>query len=314
MALLVLGGLFMMRMPGRSHRGPLPALTAQESALAQRLRAHVEQLAGVVGERNVRRPDRLEAAARYIEDVWRRLGYEPRRQNHEVAGSAVSNVEVSLRGGEEIVVVGAHYDSVPGCPAANDNASGVAAMLEIARLLRGRRSARAVRFVAFVNEEPPFFQTPDMGSLVYARRARERGEKIAGMLSLETIGCYSDADGSQRYPFPFSLFYPGTGDFIAFVGNLGSRSLVRRCIASFRSHTRFPSEGAAVPGWIPGVGWSDHWSFWKAGYPAVMITDTAPFRYAHYHAPSDTPDRLDYERMARVTAGVARVVTEIAGS
>jgi Zn-dependent M28 family amino/carboxypeptidase len=213
---------------------------------------------------------------------------------------------------EEIVVVGAHYDSVLSCPGANDNASGVAAVLEIARLLAEEKLSRTVRLVAFVNEEPPFFRSDYMGSRVYATRSRQRGDQIVAMFAIETIGYYSDQAGSQCYPFPLGFFYPHTGNFIAFVGNLSSRNLVQQAIASFRKHTAFPSEGAAVPVWIPGIDWSDHWSFWKEKYPALMITDTALFRYKYYHKPEDTPDKIDYDRMARVVAGIARVVAEIA--
>jgi Zn-dependent M28 family amino/carboxypeptidase len=183
----------------------------------------------------------------------------------------------------------------------------------MARLLGSQRLARTVRLVAFVNEEPPFFLTGDMGSRFYARRSRERSEKIVAMFSLETIGYYSDAKGSQHYPFPFSLFYPNTANFIGFVSNISSRDLVRQSIASFRQHTAFPSQGAAAPGWMTGIGWSDHWSFWREGYPAIMVTDTALFRYAHYHTPEDTPDKIDYARTARVILGLARVIAELAG-
>ena len=212
----------------------------------------------------------------------------------------------------EIIIVGAHYDSVPDCPAANDNGTGVAALLEIARLLAGQRYARSVRLVAFANEEPPFFYTEAMGSAVYAARARRRGERIEAMLALETLGWYTDQPGSQRYPFPFSLFYPDRGNFVGFVGNLPARGLVRRALAAFRASTPFPSEGVAAPGGMEGVHWSDHWSFWQAGYPAIMITDTALFRYPHYHAATDTPERLDYPSLARVTLGLAEVVAALA--
>jgi hypothetical protein len=134
------------------------------------------------------------------------------------------------------------------------------------------------------------------------------------MISLETMGYYSDAAGSQHYPFPFSLFYPNTANFIGFIGNISSRSLVRQAISIFRRHTAFPSEGAALPGWIPGTNWSDHWAFWKEGYPAFMVTDTALFRYKYYHTEEDTPDKLDCDRMARVVSGITRVVTEFAGN
>ena len=189
----------------------------------------------------------------------------------------------------EIVIVGGHYDSVAGCPGANDNASGTAAVLALARLFATSAPARTLRFAAFTNEEPPHFQTDAMGSRVCALNCRARSENVVAMLSLETIGFYSDAEGSQSYPPPFSLFYPSKGNFIAFVGNVGSRGLVRRAIRTFRERTPFPSEGAALPGFVPGVGWSDHWSFWREGYQAIMVTDTAPFRYPHYHTARPTP-------------------------
>ena len=158
-----------------------------------------------------------------------------------------------------------------------------------------------------MNEEPPFFKTDEMGSRVYARRSKERGENIVAMFSLETIGYYSDRPRSQRYPFPLNLFYPKRGDFIAFVANLASRALLHETISAFRASARFPSEGVAAPAFVPGIDWSDQWSFWRHGIPALMITDTAPYRYPHYHLRSDTPDKVDYERLAVVVAGLERM-------
>ena len=151
-----------------------------------------------------------------------------------------------------------------------------------------------------------------MGSRVYASRSRRLDENIVGMLSLETMGYYSEVPDSQRYPFPFGFFYPQTANFIGFVGNIGSRRLVRLCLAAFRRATQFPSEGTAAPAWVTGIGWSDHWSFWREGYRAIMITDTAFFRYDYYHTRADTPEKLDYERLARVTNGLAQVIAELA--
>jgi Zn-dependent M28 family amino/carboxypeptidase len=306
----------MFGMPGRSHRGPLPALTEAERVLQDRLRGHVEEFAGRIGERSLRRPRALEAAARYVEEALSAAGLEPRPEPFTVNGEAVRNVVAETRGGAdaEIVLLGAHYDTVAGCPGADDNATGVAALIEIARACAGRPLPRAVRFVGFVNEEPPFFQTAAMGSLRHARAARERRERIVAMLSLETIGYYADIAGSQEYPFPLGTFYPDRGDFLAFVGNLRSARLVRRAVASFRRHAAFPSEGLAAPEFLPGVGWSDQWAFWQAGYPAAMVTDTAPFRYPHYHLASDTADRIDGERLARVVAGLGRVTLDLAGA
>lgn len=211
----------------------------------------------------------------------------------------------------EIVVIGAHYDTVYDCPGADDNSSGAAALLELARLLRSAHPARTLRFVAFVNEEPPWFQTDDMGSLVYAQQARKLNENIVAAVSLETIGMYSDAEGSQQYPAGFGLFYPSKGNFITFIGNVSSRRLVREAIGAFRETTKFPSEGAAVPAALPGVSWSDQWSFWNQGYPGIMVTDTAPFRNENYHRPGDKPETLDYERMARVVRGLEKVVIKL---
>ncbi|HET7747255.1 MAG TPA: M28 family peptidase, partial [Vicinamibacteria bacterium] len=305
----------MIRMPGRSHRGPLPPLEPQDQAVRDRLRAHVEHLAGRIGERNVWAPRELEAAAVYVEEQLGAAGDPVERHEFSAEGARVRNVVAERRGSDPaaIVVVGAHYDSVLGSPGANDNASGVAALLEIARLLRGRPLRSTVHFAGFVNEEPPFFLSDEMGSLQYARRCRSRGETVAAMLSLETIGRYFEAEGSQRYPFPLSALYPSTADFIAFVGDLRSRPLLRRVIGRFRAAARFPSEGAALPEAVPGVGWSDHWSFWQNGYPAVLVTDTAPYRDPAYHTADDRPANVDYDRLARVTRGLAEVVADLAG-
>jgi hypothetical protein len=307
----------MVNMPGRSHSGPPPPLTVEEEEILRRLEKHVSILAGEMGERNLWHYEALLATAEYIEKTLEELNFDVVSQVYEVEGKKVRNLGTeiagSLRSGR-IVLVGAHYDSVLGSPGANDNASGVAALLEIARLLAGKAFPDTVRLTAFVNEEPPFFQTERMGSWVYARAARKRGDNITAALSLETVGFYSDEPGSQAYPPPFSLAYPDRGNFIGFVGNLSSGGLVRRCVASFRGGTPFPSEGIAAPSSLPGVGWSDHWAFWQEGFPGVMVTDTAPYRYPHYHEKTDTPDRLDYGSMARVVAGLARVVEDLAGS
>ncbi|MHC5024943.1 MAG: M28 family peptidase, partial [Planctomycetota bacterium] len=227
--------VMMIRMPGTSHRGPLPPLTAEQAALADELRQDVEAIAGDIGPRHVFSPRELADAASYLQTALRDAGYAVERQTFDVSDVACANLVVEVAGAaaaDEIVVVGAHYDTVEGSPGANDNTSGVAATLALARRFAGTAPDRTLRFVLFVNEEPPFFQTADMGSVRYARRCRDRGERVVGMLSLETIGCYSDEPGSQRYPFPMGLVYPSTGNFIGFVGNVGSRRLVRRCVGT----------------------------------------------------------------------------------
>jgi Zn-dependent M28 family amino/carboxypeptidase len=289
---------------------------ASRAQAASRLRAHVEMLAGTIGERNLWRYGALEQAAQYISAQLAATGYAPRRQTYEIAKLPVSNIEASLEGTAralEIVVVGAHYDSVSGCPGANDNGTGVAAVLELAQRLSGRPQPRTIRFVAFVNEEPPFFQTRDMGSAVYATAAKARGDRIVGMLSLETMGYYSDETGSQQYPAPMAAVYPDTGNFIGLVANVGSARLLLKARRAFRRRTAFPLQSAAAPASLPGVGWSDHWAFWQAGYPAMMVTDTAPFRYPWYHTPDDTPDKIDYDKLALVLDGLEGVIESISG-
>lgn len=302
---------YMILLPGKSFTGPLPPLTAEEADSAARLKTHVTAVA--TREHNMFTPEALEEAARYIESQLASFGYTVQTQPYTVNGATVRNIEAELRGAtEELIVIGAHYDSVSGSPGANDNGSGVAATLELARRFASQRFERTLRFVLFVNEEPPFFLTGDMGSRHYAARSQTRGERIAAMFSLETIGYYSDAPRSQHYPPPLAMLYPDTANFIAFVSNIGSRALLRDAIGAFRRHAKFPSEGVAAPAVIPGVDWSDHASFWDAGYPGLMITDTAPYRYPHYHLASDTPDKVDYERLARVASGLAAMLSDLA--
>jgi Zn-dependent M28 family amino/carboxypeptidase len=279
------------------------------------LHAHVQTLAAAIGERNVWRPAALERAADYIKATLKDWGYDVNAQNFRAYGEDVRNLDSELRGRTtpgEIVVVGAHYDSVRGCPGANDNASGVAAMLELARRFQGRRLVRTLRFVAFVNEEPPFFMSEGMGSVLYAKAARARGDEIVGMMSLETIGYYSDEKGSQQYPGGLDAGYPDRGNFIGFVANEASAHLLDRARDAFQTHSPFPIQAAAAPADLPGVGWSDHWGFWQAGYRAFMVTDTAPFRYPWYHTPGDTPDKLDYQRFGQVVDGLEHVVAALA--
>ena len=300
-------------MPGRNN-SHAAKLNEAETALRAELVADVQKLAGEIGERNLNRYPQLLAAADFIEGSLAGAGLTPRRVSFELRGRACHNIEAEIRGtSPEIFVIGAHYDSVLGCPGANDNGSGVAALLALARRFAGKPAGKTLRFVAFVNEEPPYFQTEEMGSLVYAKRCKERGDRITAMISLETIGYFSDAAGSQKYPSPgLGLFYPSKGNFIGFVGNTGSRSLLRATVAAFRKTEKLPSQGAALPAAIPGVGWSDHWAFWQCGYPAIMITDTAPFRYPHYHEATDTPDKLNYDRFALVVSGMEKTIAELA--
>ena len=303
-----------IEMPGESYRGPLPELTAAQRTLRDQLKSDLTRLAGVIGERNVRHPENYAAAALFLEKSLGEMGLEVERQEYRAGGQTCVNLAATVAGGDradQIVVVGAHYDSLSGTPGANDNGTGVVATLALARMFAGQKPARTLRLVFFANEESPYFQTSQMGSLVYAKACRAKDENIVAMLSLETIGYYSDEKNSQQYPAPLRAAYPSTGNFIAFVGNTESKELVTRSIGVFRKQAKFPSEGGAVPGNIDGIGWSDHWAFWQVNYPAIMVTDTAPFRYPHYHQPSDTIDKIDYNSMARVVSGLEAVVADL---
>jgi len=301
--------------PGFARPGPDSRRESEIAALQARLMEHVHVLGGEIGERHLGRPQALQAASDYMRDVWTRQGWSVSAERFEVGGQAVANLTVEQRGSErpeEIVVIGAHYDTAPGTPGANDNGTGVALLLEISRAFKDARLPRTLRYVAFVNEEPPYFFSEHMGSRVHARGARRRGENIVAMVSLETLGYYTSEDGTQRYPFPFGFFYPRTGNFLAVVGNLRSRDLVVDFLKHFMAASDFPVEGAATFEWIPGINWSDHWSFWKEGYRALMLTDTAPFRYPHYHGAHDLPDQVVATEFARAAHGIMAAVRGLA--
>lgn len=306
---------YMTDVEGKSFKGPFLPLTDEEQQLLRGLEGHVKELASYIGERNIDRYGSLEAAAIYIEKRLISYGHKPKSQFYYVRDKKVRNIEVEIAGNsnkDEILVIGAHYDTLYGTPGADDNASGVAALLEISRLLAKAEPKRTIRLVFFVNEEPPYFHTPSMGSRVYSAQSKKQKERIFAMISLETIGYYSDEPDSQPYPFPLSLFYPDEGNFIAFVGDLSSRRLLRRTIAAFRKSTEFPSEGLSSPRWITGVDWSDHWSFWQEGYRAIMVTDTAYFRYPYYHSKEDTIDKIKFNRLTRVVSGLLKTFTTLA--
>jgi len=302
--------LWMTAVPGHSHAGPLPPLDAGQRQIAANLEAHIRAIASK--PHNIEHPAALELAALHIENALTDLGYAIHRQPLGLDGSE-RNIEVVIDPAKptaQTLVIGAHYDSAYDAPGANDNATGTAAVIELARRLADLhgKSALRIRLVLFVDEEPPNFQTANMGSLVYAERLKRSGEPVLGMLCLETLGYYSDQPRSQHYPAPLDILYPSTGNFVAFVGLTSSRNFVRKTVGAFRSQAAFPSVGGTAPGFITGIDWSDHWSFEQVGIPAVMITDTAPFRYPWYHTSGDTPDKVDYARLARVVSGLERVV------
>lgn len=314
--ILLLCRHYMIRMPKKSFKGPLPPLNPKEKAIRRRVEDDLNILAYDIGERNVQRCyTALVQGADFIEQRLGHMGYEIHRQRFWSQGKEVWNLWAEIPGHQkkdEILIIGSHYDTVPHSPGANDNGSAITANLELARALYKQPLKRTVRFVFFVNEEYPHFMTEEMGSLVYARSLKQKKEKISGMVCLETIGCYYDMPGTQRYPPPLHRIYPNTGNFISFVGNLKSRSFVHRSITSFRQHASFPSEGITATELIRDIRRSDHYPFWRQGWPAFMVTDTANFRYPHYHKPTDLPNNINMDCLCRVISGLIQMVKDLA--
>ena len=315
------------RMPGRSYDPASDtALGGQEQqeadkeqddeeSVAEQLKTHIVHLAETIGERNLHNYEELCEAADYVDEKLVEFGYTVERQSYEVNNLECFNLEAEIKGTkrpEQIVIIGGHYDSFVGTPGANDNGSGTAAMLVLANHFRKAEPERTLRFVAWTNEEPPYFQNRGlMGSWVYAEKCRLEKQEIVAVLSLETMGYYTNDEDSQNYPRPLNLLYPSTGNFVGFVSNVQSRALQRQVIKKFREHAKVPSEGASLPQSTPGVGWSDHWSFWQEGYVGLMVTDTAPFRYPHYHKETDTPDKINFVEMAKVVDGLVWVIEDL---
>lgn len=277
------------------------------------LREVVEALAGKIGSRSYQDIERMEAAEEYISSQFSSFGYRVTRQPVYFMGNVYHNIMVELPGSvspERILVMGAHYDTVKSTPGADDNASGVAGVLALSRMLAGSRVPRTIKFVAFALEEPPTHRTESMGSYRYAQGLALRKERIEGMICLEMIGYFCDEQNSQHYPLPFfSHKFPTEGNYIAMVGNLASKRFTEKTAAAFRNAVGLPVVTLNAPAFVFGIDFSDHWAFNKLGYKACMVTDTAFYRNPHYHAASDLPETLDYERMAAVVKGLAAVMS-----
>ncbi|MBI4803076.1 MAG: M28 family peptidase [Elusimicrobia bacterium] len=297
-------------------RGSFQGRPARSPEIQDELEKHVARLAGEIGARDIYRNNPgLKAAQDYIAAELKSYGYKVEFQDYPAAGTTARNITGVKTGTvtpEESIVLGAHYDTCAN-PGADDNASGVAAMLSLARLTAKTPAARTLKFVAFTNEEPPFFRTEDMGSLVWARAAAARKEKIKAVIVLEMIGYYSEQPRSQKYPPLLGPFNPNKGNFIAQISNFKSRALARSIDAEFKKNSGLPIVTLALPSIIPGVDFSDHKSFWVAGYPAVMFTDTAFYRNANYHRGTDMPETLNYEYMAELIEGLRAALLAQAG-
>jgi Zn-dependent M28 family amino/carboxypeptidase len=291
--------------------GPPPAAQAVDPA---RLEAHVRALAGFA-PRDERHPENLDRAAAYIrQELQSAGGQQVEDQEFVVSGETYRNV-IARFGPEtrERIVVGAHYDAAGPYPGADDNASGVAGLIEMARLLGKKPPSLRVELVAYSLEEPPHFASSTMGSAVHAASLKKQGVRVRAMIALEMIGYFTDEPDSQQFPAPFlSRLYPSKGNFITVVGKLGQKSLVRRIKKAMARATPLPVESINAPTSLTGVDFSDHRNYWAAGYEAAMITDTAFLRNPHYHQASDRPETLDYRSMARVVEGVHAAVRELA--
>jgi Zn-dependent M28 family amino/carboxypeptidase len=285
---------------------------------SRKLHRHVKQLTVEIGSRSIYEAAKLEAAKKYIVYCLKAFGYVPTLQTYTYNKKQYSNVIASIKGAklpDESVVIGAHYDTVYGTPGADDNASAVAVLLEIARALKDFSPDRTLKLIFFVVEEPPIFKSEQMGSYIYAREAKARNENITSMICLEMLGYYTNEKDGQTYPFPImSRVYPSTPNFIAIVGNLNSTSLVGKVRNSLGVGSRIPVETLSALSLVPGVDFSDHQSFWKMGYAAVMITDTAYYRNPNYHSDTDTIDTLDFDKMSDLLKGLIQAAKDLTDS
>lgn len=298
----------------------LLVMKPDKEQIESNLRLHVDRLAGLIGPRYLQKPKTIEATIGYIEGQWRSIGFESSRECFDALGDQATNIIVERRGikrADEILLLGAHYDTVFSTPGADDNASAVAVLLEVSRLLSEHQSKRTIRYVAFACEEPPYFNVDAMGSQHHARQSRLRGDKILGMLCLEMVGYFTTAKDSQTVPplIPkwMRRFFPRRGDFLAAVGNMSSWKLCWQFRRGFKRGARsMPLFSICLPEKINEIRLSDNSSFWDQGYQALMLTDTSFLRNPNYHRATDTPDTLDYGRMTEVTLGVASALRFLA--
>lgn len=289
-------------------------LSRAEKETAKNVKETVEHIVASFGIRNYAYYENLERTADYLIKRFEDIRYKPEVMSYEIHGQKYRNIIATLPSSSpdhEKIIIGAHYDSCFN-PGANDNASGIAAVLELARLLKDEKTKTNITFIAFVNEEPPFFMTDSMGSRQYAMKAKKKGEKIKAAIIFDLIGFYKNERFSQKYLPLTGPFYPNQANFAAFIGNFPSRHVVSKLISGFKKYSEFPVESLIAPSFMPGVNFSDHWSFWKEGYPAIFITDTAYLRSPHYHKKTDLPDILDYGKMAVIIHGLKKSIAQFA--
>jgi hypothetical protein len=290
----------------------------------ERLKLHLYELTEIIGERSVRLPENLTRTADYIQTFYKDIGLAVHKEPYDYRDIKVANVVVEVSSGSNPAsryLVGAHYDSVAGTVGADDNASAIAVQLETARMVKQffdrKEHDLAVKFISFALEEPPAYATQYMGSRIYANKARKEQENIDGMICLEMVGYSCYEPGCQKYMFPLRfLGYPREGNFIGIVSNFKSAGFAEDLFKAFKKNDELPVVKLKVPfnGWIlPSVRLSDHASFWDQGYKAVMVTDSAFLRNPHYHLPSDTMEKLDYQFMAELVESIVLFFTSHQG-
>ncbi len=297
----------------RISKSPDFKFSQEDLKMAERLKQRVKYLSGDIGIRDYIYYENLQKSAEFIEREFKDLGYETEVLAYKINNQVFKNIIAyrADRRGADTIIVGAHYDTCSN-PGADDNASGVAGLIELASQLKNEELNSTVKFIAFVNEEPPFFMSQDMGSSVYARRAKKQGEDIRGAIILESIGYYREDRNSQEYPPPLGIFYPNRGNFITMVSNFPSAHILKVLSRAFKKASSFPLECFTGPTFVPGVSFSDNWSFWQEGYPAIMVTDTAFLRNPNYHSQGDSYKSLDYERMSLVIKGLKSAIIDFA--
>jgi len=315
LVLLIISFLFfsfwyMMRCKGDWKGEPLERqLKAELGEIKKGMESDIGYLQNLGPRNSENEPNykQLRQCEEWIKQGWESQGYVVKKHTFSIKGKEYSNLEIEIKGRtvpSEIIIISAQYDTLPDSPGANNNGSGMAILFQLSHLLRKHTPDRTLRLLNFVNEEDPFFGTEMMGSFQYAKRCRQRGEEIRVMLSLDALGIYKDEPGSQRLPFPFSIFYPDRGNFLAFIGNLRSRKYIKEATKGFKKGSSFPIEAGVVPEWIEAADWSDHRSFWKFGYPGIMVTDTGGFRSIYHTTKEDTLEKLDFEAMSRIVIGM----------
>lgn len=280
----------------------------------KRLRESVDLLCNRFFPRNYRAHGNLDLAAGWIAERFADAGLQVSYQEYSIAEETYRNV-IGLQTGKNAaskpIVIGAHYDAYGDLPGADDNASGVAVLLELAATLPPERPERTRYFVAFCTEEPPFFGSEDMGSFRFARSLKGFGVAVDLMISIEMVGYFSDEPGSQRFPLPgLGWLYPNRGNFIAVVGDIRSGRYIHHVKSRMGQTGALPIRSFRGPASIPGIDWSDHWGFRRLDMPAVMVTDTAFLRNPNYHLAADTPETLDYNRMAAVVRALHGVLRD----